>query len=238
MMDTGTALVVANRVASNRGMSGADMAAMTGRAAVRSMADDVLPTVRCGRVMGTVMWTGRMAMMVAVMRPKYGREVRPSVIEWAAGIIIVPVRAEREGHDRHVDPIEIIRQINVPVVVEVIEIGRAYPAAVAAEGHVTPISGIQASVDVNACIVRNCIDYRILCARTGVHMNRTCRVAARRPRRCRRGDYQDGCGEIAPLSQHEVSPLIDCCIMGGQGIAGRCRSLLPGYCLDRKHPRL
>jgi hypothetical protein len=95
--------------------------------------------------------------------------VSAAVIPGPACIIAGPVRAQHERHDGYIDLIDVVRQINVSVVIEPFEIAGRDPAAIALPAYVAPRDAIQASVDVDALAAGNAIDHGKTGARACSH---------------------------------------------------------------------
>lgn len=68
-----------------------------------------------------------------------GSPVCSSLIPRPPDIIIVPIGAEREPHDRRADHGDIVGQINKFVAVEIVQVIRTDPTAIAAPAHIAPI---------------------------------------------------------------------------------------------------
>jgi hypothetical protein len=72
------------------------------------------------------------------------------MIPGPARVVACPVRVQHERHFGHVDDIDIIRQIDVAVAVEIFQILRRNPAVVVGPAHVAPGIAPDTAVDVDA----------------------------------------------------------------------------------------
>jgi hypothetical protein len=122
----------------------------------------------------------------AGVRPPITRPVGSPVKERPPGVIIGPVGAENEGHDRNIDYVDIVRQINVSASVEVLKILGRNPATIAGPAYVAPRIAPEAPVDVDVGAAGNSIDNRESDARARPQAHR---IRDNSPRRHRSGGH-------------------------------------------------
>jgi hypothetical protein len=120
--------------------------------------------------------------MIVAMRVPEMPPMGPAVIPRAMAIVIVPVRIERERDDGYIDHVDIVRQIDVAVIVEVVQIVGTDPAAVARPCHVAPRVVAETSVNVDTCAVRDRVHDGIFGTRPGAHVDVGSGIASRRQR--------------------------------------------------------
>jgi hypothetical protein len=122
----------------------------------------------------------------AGVRPPITRPVGSPVKERPPGVIIGPLGAEDEGHDRNIDYVDIVRQINVSASVEVLKILGRNPATIAGPAYVAPRIAPEAPVDVVVGAAGNSIDNRESDARARPQAHR---IRDNSPRRHRSGGH-------------------------------------------------
>jgi hypothetical protein len=108
-----------------------------------------------------------------------------------ARIIVVPVGIESKRNQGHIDRADVFGQIDEIVVVEIVEIIRGDPAALAVPACVAPGAIADTTMDVDPGIRRNSCNDRIIRSGAGAHVDVTPRVALRRECGCRRCDKED-----------------------------------------------
>ncbi len=135
---------------------------------------------------GAAMMISRTLGDAGVRSPIIG-PVSSAMIKWPAGVIVGPVSAKDERHDRHINHVDIVRKINVPVPIVVLEIVRRNPAAIAGEAYVAPRITPQTAMNVDMGAARDPIDHGKSRSRASSHVHRVGDNAPRRQcggRRC------------------------------------------------------
>ena len=135
---------------------------------------------------GAAMMISRLLGKARVRSPIAG-PVGSAMIKWPAGIIVGPVCAKDEGRDRHINHVDIVRKVNVPVPIVVLEIARRNPAAIAGEAYIAPRITAQAAMNVDMGTARDLIDHGKSRSRASSHVHRAGDNAPRRQcggRRC------------------------------------------------------
>ena len=96
----------------------------------------------------------------ASVRLPVAAPIGAAVIPGPTRVVARPVRVQHERHDRHVDDIDIVRQIDVPLAVEIFQILRRNPAAVAGPADVAPGVAPDTAVNIDVGASGNAIDRR------------------------------------------------------------------------------
>jgi hypothetical protein len=95
----------------------------------------------------------------AGMRAPIAAPVRSAVIKRPPRVIVGPVGAQNERHDRDVDHVDIVRKINVSVPIIVLQILGRNPAAIAGKAYVAPRVASEAAMDVDMGAAGDPIDH-------------------------------------------------------------------------------
>src|SRR5207342_2787658 len=86
--------------------------------------------------------------------------VGAAVIPGTCRIVARPVRGQHERHDGNVDLVDIVRQIDVAVAIEIFEILRRYPATIVRPADVAPGGAFETPMDVDTVAAGNALDRR------------------------------------------------------------------------------
>jgi hypothetical protein len=118
----------------------------------------------------------------ARVRSPIAGPVSSAVKKRPAGVIVGPVGAQDERHDRDIDHVDIIRQINVAASIEILEILGRNPAAVAGPAYIAPGIASEAPVNVDVGAAGDSVDHWKSVTRAGSEAHRVCDNSPRRHR--------------------------------------------------------
>jgi hypothetical protein len=103
----------------------------------------------------------------ARVRSPVAGPVGPPLIERPPGIVAGPVAAEDERHDRNINHVNVVGQINVSVSIVILQIFGRNPAAVAGPAYIAPRVTPEATMDVDVGAAGNSVDHWKAGARAG-----------------------------------------------------------------------
>ncbi len=117
-------------------------------------------------------------------------------------IMVIPIRAKREGDDRQVNPWPVLSQGDVSVGIGVLQVVSVDPAACVLPAHIAPLVVANTSVDTDLAVVRNDFHDGKSCRRTGAHIQIDCCDCI--SGQCRTGE-SDCCGQRGGQSNSILS---------------------------------
>ena len=87
-------------------------------------------------------------------------------IEGAVGVVVAPIRADHEAHDRQADARAIVLYVNRLVLIQVLQVARCDPAAIRSDDDITPFVALHAALNIDTNTGGNDVDGRITDIRT------------------------------------------------------------------------